>query len=306
MKKQFDLSVIILNFNTPDWIQNALNSIQQFPLKKYSYEVIVVDNQSTDNSVEVVKKHFPDVKLIISPENGGLSKGNNQGLKVAQGRYVMLLNSDAEWTEKTNLDAAVAYLDEHEDVAVLTPKLILPDGSIDLASHRGEPTPWAAITYFSKLEKLIPNSQIFGQYHQTWEDFDVIHQIDACSGAAMVVRQTAIDTVGLLDESFFMYAEDLDWCKRFREAKYRIIFFPESVVIHHKYKSGQAKDQINIDPEDFLQIPGFSKKRKKSASQFHFFETMKQYYSKHYQKSSPVQTWFIHKAVDILHAIKRK
>ncbi|MEO8581079.1 MAG: glycosyltransferase family 2 protein [Patescibacteria group bacterium] len=299
MKKSTDLSIIILNYNTADWLQNVLESVEQFPLQKYSLEVIVVDNDSTDDSVQMVQKKFPHVKLIQSSENGGFAKGNNQGIKQATGRYIMLLNSDAEFTKETDLDACIEYLDEHPGVAVLSPKLLLPDGSVDLASHRGEPTPWAALTYFAGLEKLIPGSRLFGRYHQTWQNFEQTHLIEACSGAAMIVRKSAIEKVGLLDENFFMYAEDLDWCKRFREANFQIVFFPGCQITHHKYKSGQAKTTGSINPDEFLQVPGFTKKIKtKNQARFHFYETMKQYYSKHYQKSSPLQTWFIHKIID--------
>lgn len=307
MPKQPDLSIIILNYNTSDWLENVLSSIEAFPIKKNELEVIVVDNASSDNSVQVVREQFPQVKLVQSTDNGGFAKGNNQGIKVATSRFVMLLNSDAEFTAKTDLDACIRYLDEHEGVGVLTPKLILPDGSIDLASHRGEPTPWAAFSYFSGLEKLIPNSTLFGQYHQTWQDFNTVHEIEACSGAAMIVRSSAIAEVGLLDENFFMYAEDLDWCKRFRDQGYTVIFFPKCEIIHHKYKSGQNKKPEVVNPENFLNIPGFSRKPKqKNIARFHFYETMKQYYTKHYQKNSPVQTWIIHKTVDVLHWLKNR
>lgn len=300
MSTRTDLSIVILNYNTADWIEKVLRSIQSFPLQKYSTEIIVVDNNSTDHSVEVITSKFPEVKLIQSSENGGFSKGNNLGIKVATGSYIMLLNSDTEWTSQTQLDKALDYLHEHKDVGMLSPKLVLADGSIDLASHRGEPTPWAAFTYFSGLEKLVPNSKLFGRYHQTWKSFDEVHDIDACSAAGIIMPKVAIDKVGLLDERFFMYAEDLDWCKRFRDAGYKIIFFPHSMIIHHKYKSGFEKEE-KIDPEEFLQIPGFNKKKTRSSkTKHHFYETMKQYYTKHYQESSPVQTWLIHKGVDLM------
>lgn len=301
-----DLTIIILNYNTQDWLQNVLNSIREFPLVKSKYEVIVVDNDSSDDSVNVVQKNYPEVVLIQSPENGGFSKGNNLGIAKAKGKYVMLLNSDAEFIKKTQLDEAMEYLAKNKDVAVLTPKLVLPDGSIDLASHRGEPTPWAALTYFAGLEKIFPRFKFFGQYHQTWKNFDQIHYIEACSGAAMIVSMDAIKKVGTLDEDFFMYAEDLDWCKRFRQAGYQIVYFPYSEIIHHKYKSGQAKTSEEINPEEYLQIPGFAKKTKsKNAAQFHFYETMKQYYTKHYQRSNPIATRIIHLGVDIIHFLKK-
>lgn len=301
-KRHVDLSIIILNYNTASWLENALRSIKRYPLTRHSFEVIVVDNHSSDHSVAMVQATFPSVTLIEAPENGGFARGNNIGIKVANGKYIMLLNSDAEFNSDTNLDACLEYFEQHEQVGVMTPQIVLADGGVDLACHRGEPTPWAAITYFLGFEKRFPESRLFGQYHQTWKDFKVLHTIDACSGAAMLVRAQALQKVGDLDEQFFMYAEDLDWCRRFREHKYQIIYFPQSRVVHHKYKSGLAKRKDILEPNIFLQIPGFShKKDLASSTRHHFFQTMKQYYSKHYQKSSPIQTLIIHRIIDLLH-----
>ena len=290
MPKNPDLSIIILNYNTADWLENALRSIERFSGKNINLEIIVVDNASKDNSVEMVKQKFPKVNLIQSSENGGFAKGNNLGIQEAQGRYVMLFNSDAEFTDQTHLEKIIRYLDSNDAVAVMSPKLILPDGAIDLASHRGEPTAWAALTYFGKLEQIFPNSLFFGQYHQTWKNFDTIHEIDACSGAAMIVRASAIQQVGMLDEQFFMYAEDLDWCRRFREAGYSVMYFPESTVLHHKYKSGLKN----------------SSKDTAQTTNHHFFETMKQYYEKHYGNGSQLKRLLIHKGVDLLRKMKGK
>lgn len=314
---QVDLSIIILNYNTRYWLKKCLDSINTFPPQKISGEIIVVDNDSHDGSVEMIKKHFPRISLIEAGENGGFAKGNNLGIANAKGRYVMLLNSDTEFVKTTNLDSMIGYLDQNHEIGVMTPKLLLADGSLDLAAHRGEPTPWAAVTYFLKLEKLFPNSKIFARYHQSWKDLDNIHQIEACSGAAMIVRREAMNEVGLLDEQFFMYAEDLDWCRRFREAGWQIVFYPRSVIIHHKYKSGRGKKEsedrfsdlaASIDTDVFLQIPGISSKAPKrkpnttNTAEHHFWETMKQYYQKHYPKSLP--GLFALRGIDIVKKLK--
>ncbi len=290
MSSKFDLSIIILNYNTSDWLENVLNSIDTFASSSIKKEVIVVDNASSDDSVEMVRKKFRWVDLIVSKENGGFAKGNNLGIKIAQGRYVMLLNSDAEFTGKTDLKSIIEYLDENNAVGMLTPRLELPDGSLDLASHRGEPTPWAAITYFGKAEQFFPDSKMFGKYHQTWKNFDETHEIDACSGAAMIVRASVIQQVGGLDEQFFMYAEDLDWCRRVREAGFKIVYFPQATVLHHKYKSGLKN----------------TSKKTSSTANHHFFETMKQYYQKHYGNNSPIKKQLIHTGVEVLKKLKKK
>lgn len=264
-----DLTLIYLNYNTPDWTSLALSSLQRHYLKKtkLNVEVIVVDNASSDGSAELIEKKFSWVKLIRAKENGGFAVGNNLALKQVKSRYVMLINSDVEATKHSNLDQLVYYMDAHPEVSVVTPRLTLTNGKLDPASHRGEPTPWASLTYFSGLAKLFPRSPLLAQYHLSYKDLHHIHEIGACSGAAMLVRTCAMESVGVLDEHFFMYAEDLDWCKRFRDAGGTIVFYPDVQMIHHKYKSGRAQKGVV-----------------KSATSKHFYQTMLQYYDKHYRE----------------------
>ena len=274
MKNKIDLSIIILNYNGQFWLKKLLPTLKKNYLKesRYQVEVIVVDNDSSDNSVELVKKDFKWVKLMESGRNGGFAFGNNVAIKENKARYVMLLNSDTEFIKReSNLDELIDYMDQHKDAAMISPRVELSDGSLDQASHRGEPTLWASLTYFAKLEKLFPKSKFFSQYHQGYKNLNEIHEIDACSGAAMIVRNSAIKKVGMLDEQFFMYAEDLDWCKRFRDAGYKIVFYPEVKIIHHKYKSGIKS----------------SNKKTASVTQKFFYDTMLQYYDKHYQEKYP-------------------
>lgn len=268
-----DLTLIFLNYNTPEWITKALTSLQDCYLSntKLAVDVVVVDNASTDHSVEKIKASFPKVSLIQAKENNGFAAGNNLALKHAQSRYVMLVNSDVEFTANSNLDELVYYMDAQPEVGVITPRVELADGSIDPASHRGEPTLWASLTYFSGLEKRFPHSALFAQYHQSYKAYDQIHTVDACSGAAMLVRTSAMEKVGLLDERFFMYAEDLDWCKRFRDHGFTIVYNPLVSVIHHKYKSGRGHQDAALS--------------KRTSS--HFYQTMLQYFDKHYQNSYP-------------------
>jgi GT2 family glycosyltransferase len=274
-KTAIDLSIIVLNYNGQFWLKKLLPTLQSNYLKKskYNVELIVVDNDSTDDSVKVMQKEFKWATLVESGRNGGFAFGNNVAIKGNQARYVMLLNSDTEFLTdgQSDLDQLIAYMDEHQDVAMVSPRLELSDGQLDPASHRGEPTPWASFSYFSGLAKIFPKSKLFAQYHQTYKDLSQTHEIDACSGAAMVVRNSAIKKVGMLDDAFFMYAEDLDWCKRFRDAGYKIVFYPHIKVIHHKYKSGIKS----------------SNKKTASITQQYFYKTMLQYYDKHYKDKYP-------------------
>lgn len=271
-----DLTIIILNFNTPDWVQKCLISLKKFVISnsKYQIKVVVVDNGSQIELLKTLEQHilqFSFVELKKINQNLGFAAGNNVALQQAKSHYVMLLNSDTEANDKTHLDKLIEYMDAHPEVAVTTPRIELSDGRLDWASHRGEPTPWASLTYFMGLEKMFPKLKFFSQYHQTYLDLNKIHPVDACSGAAMLVRTLAMEKVGYLDELFFMYAEDLDWCKRFREAGYQIIYFPEALITHHKYKSGL----------------GHQDSQTAQKTSHHFYDTMLQYFDKHYQQKYP-------------------
>jgi hypothetical protein len=267
-----DLTIIILTYNAKTWLELTLTSLKKNYLDhaRRRIKVVVVDNKSTDGTDQLMQA-FTWATYLPQPTNAGYAAGNNRALERTQSPYVMLFNSDVESTTYSNLDILLDYMDAHPNVGVITPRVELPNGSIDPASHRGEPTLWASFCYFAKLEKLFPTTQLFGGYHQYYKNLQEIHEIDACSGAAMIVRQDVINQVGLLDEQFFMYAEDLDWCKRIREAGYSVVYHPEVTVIHHKYKSGL----------------GSSSKTTVSKTRDHFYTTMIQYFDKHYANQYP-------------------
>lgn len=274
MAKKFDLSIIILNYNGLFWLKKLLPTIDKHYLKysQFKTEVVVVDNNSEDDTVAFLQKNFKWVRVLQSGKNGGFAFGNNIALKNNQARFVLLLNSDTELVaEKSNLDLLIKYFEQNHQVAVIGPRLELSDGQLDPASHRGEPHPWAALSYFTGLENLFPHQKFFSQYHLGHLDLQTIHQVDAVSGAAMMVRQSAIKKVGLLDENFFMYGEDLDWCRRFRDKNYQIVFHPQVTIIHHKYKSG---------------IKSVNKKTAKKTSRF-FYDAMLTYYDKYYGPKYP-------------------
>ncbi len=278
-----DLSIIILNYNGKSWLEKLLPSLQSNWLNQTTFEteVVVVDNASTDDSVAYIEKQN-GVRLICADRNGGFSYGNNLAIRNNSARYLMLLNSDTEFLPSaSNLDVLINYMDETPSAGIITPLLLLDNGKPDPACHRGEPTPWASFTYFSGLERLFPKSRWFGQYHQTYKPMDSIHDIDACTGAALIVKNEAVQKVGVLDERFFMYAEDLDWCKRFREAGYRVIFHPGVKLIHHKYGSGLANTDDKI----------------KSVTRKWYYDTMLQYYDKHYLNKYPRCLRWVLKAV---------
>ncbi len=267
------LTLIILNYNSKFWLNKCLSSIKEHYLNKTDslIKTVVVDNNSSDSSLKMIAEEFKWVEVISLNSNVGFSAGNNVALRQAESEYVMLLNSDTEFIPQSNLDYLLSFMDENQKAGIISPKLLLANGELDWASHRGEPTPWASFSYYLKLENLFPNSKLFGQYHQKYLDLSQPHQIDACSGAAMLIRTSYMKEVGYLDERFFMYAEDLDWCKRFREAGYQIWYNPITTVIHHKYKSGIK-----------TQAPLTSLQTKQ-----HFYNTMMQYFDKHYKDKYP-------------------
>ncbi|PIR59093.1 MAG: glycosyltransferase family 2 protein [Candidatus Pacebacteria bacterium CG10_big_fil_rev_8_21_14_0_10_56_10] len=267
------LTIVVTNYNGRYWLGNTLSSLREHLIGSSGHRirVVVVDNGSNDGSTELVKESFGWARLVALPDNQGFAAGNNRALQDLDTPYVMLLNSDVESTADTDIDTLLRYLDRHPQVAVVTPRLVFPTGQLDPACHRGEPTPWASLTYFLGLERLFPHSKLWGRYHQWYRDLSAVHQVDACSGAAMLVRAAAISKVGLLDERFFMYAEDLDWCRRFRQAGYQVVYHPEVTMVHHKYKSG-------LDS---------SSGRVAAKTQEYFYDTMLQYYDKHYRHRYP-------------------
>ncbi len=276
------LSIIILNYNTKNLLIQTLKSISP----KLTHEIIVVDNASTDGSTQAVINQFPDVKLIQSTKNLGFAAGNNLGLKKAKGQYLLLLNSDTQVVGDA-LEKAVTYLETHPQVGLLTPKLLLPDGAIDLSCHRGFPTPINSLLYFSHLASRFPNSRLLSGYHQTYKDFDQTHPIDVISGAAMFIRRQVIDEIGLLDERFFMYAEDIDFCLRAHQAGWQTLYFPEAVIIHHKGASGSKHTDQTL----------------RASTRAHFYTTMKQYFSKHYRYPPPLR-FLVNTTIDLVHKLR--
>ncbi len=280
------LSIIILSYNTAEITKKCLLSLFKSLNndKALEYEVIVVDNGSTDKSVEMLKSgKVGKLKLIENKENIGYPKGNNQALKSAQGKYILFLNSDVI-IDKLRFGRLLNYFDSRPEVGVLTVRVNLSTGSIDPASHRGFPTLWNSFCYFFKLEKL---GKIFGGYHLSYLDLSAIHEIDSPSGAFYLVRKEILDKVGGFDERFFMYGEDLDLSFRIKELGYKIIYYPLFRVTHLKYASGLK----NGDGET------------KTTVKKHFYNAMKIFYEKHY---SAVYPSLLNKLIYMLIDLKSK
>lgn len=234
-----DLSILILNYNTADLTLQCLRSVYESK-GRYSFEVIVIDNASTDDSVERIRAEFPQAKLICNSVNAGFAAGNNLGIAQAEGKYILLLNSDTVVKEDT-FAVMLDFMEANPHVGASGCKVVLPDGSLDKACKRGFPTPSAAFYYAFGISKLFPNNPRFNQYHMSHLDPDEQYPIDCLVGAFMLVRRAVIDEVGGLDESFFMYGEDIDWCYRIKQAGWEIYYYPKTEIIH--YKGGSSRNK---------------------------------------------------------------
>src|ERR671923_112826 len=220
-----DVSVVVVSYNARDQLERCLTAVAGG-----AAEVIVVDNASTDGSAELVRKRFPAVRLIELPENRGFGAGNNEGMRAASGRYFLLLNSDA-WPVGDAVERLVAFADEHPDVAVVGPRLLNPDGSLQ-RSVRGFPTPWRLATEYFFLRKLAPRTQAFNALYGGGFDHRSARDADWLYGACLLVRREAAGSVGLFDEDFFLFSEETDWCYRFRAAGWRVVFEPAAEFAH--------------------------------------------------------------------------
>ena len=236
------LTVVIVNYNVEYFLEQCLHAVYK-AVKKIPSEVFVVDNNSVDGSVEMVKTKFPEVKLIENKKNTGFSFANNQAIGLALGEYVLLLNPDTIVEEDT-FEKVIAFMDAHDDAGGLGVYMIDGKGKFLPESKRGLPTPEVAFYKISGLSKLFPKSRRFGKYHLSYLDKNQIHEVEILSGAFMLLRKKTLEKTGLLDETFFMYGEDIDLSYRIIKAGYKNYYFPETRIIHYKGESTK-KSSVN-------------------------------------------------------------
>jgi hypothetical protein len=234
------LSVIIVNYNVRQFLENALASIFR-ALEGIDGEVFVVDNASADGSPEMVKTKFPSVCLIESGDNAGFAHANNVALRRASGEYILLINPDTVVQEDT-FRVMLRFFADVPDAGIAGCKILNPDGSFQLPCRRSFPTPWVAFTKIFGLSALFPKSRFFGRYNLTYLDEDETYPVQALGGAFMMVRREAYERVGGLDESFFMYGEDLDWCYRIGRAGFGVYYVHSTKIIHFKGESTKRSD----------------------------------------------------------------
>lgn len=230
-----DLSVVIVNYNVRPFLQLCLHSVQKAS-QKLNIEVFVVDNASSDDSVAMVQNHFPEIKLIANSDNVGFAKANNQALRMANGRYVLLLNPDTIVAE-TTFDEMVHYMDNNLSVGGLGARMVDGAGKFLPESKRGIPTPWSSFYKLSGISKRFPHSPKLAGYYKEWIGQTDIANIEVLAGAVMCMRNSVLKEVGLLDEDFFMYGEDVDLSYRILKGGYRNVYLGTSTIIHFKGES---------------------------------------------------------------------
>jgi len=235
-----ELSVIIVNYNVRRFLESALTSVRR-ALEGIESEVFVVDNASDDGSAEMVRAKFPEVHLLENTRNLGFARANNLALAQARGRFLLLLNPDTLVQEDT-FRVMLAFFRQTSDAGIAGCRILNPDGSFQLPCRRSFPTPWVAFTKTFGLSALFPKSHLFGQYNLTFLSDEATYPVDAVSGSFMMVRREAYEKVGGLDEDFFMYGEDLDWCYRVMQAGFRVYYVHTTKIIHFKGESTRRSD----------------------------------------------------------------
>ena len=265
-----DLSVIIVNYNVKYFLEQCLHSVYK-SAQNLRTEIIVVDNNSVDGSCQMIHEKFSEVVLIENKVNVGFSKANNQAIRKATGKYILLLNPDTVVQENT-FSSCIHFMDTHPDAGCLGVKMIDGKGNFLPESKRGLPTPDVAFYKIFGLSALFPSSLRFGRYHLGFLDKDKTHQVDVISGAFMFLRKSVLDSIGLLDEDFFMYGEDIDISYRITQAGYKNYYFPHTTIIHYKGESTK-KSSINYVLVFYHAMAIFAQKHfsKNIARTYNFF-----------------------------------
>jgi GT2 family glycosyltransferase len=265
-----ELAIVIVSYNVRDLLRRCLLAIPR-SAGFVPHEVWVVDNGSTDSTATMIREEFPAARLIQT-SNVGYARGNNIALRqIIAGpgtapRHVLLLNPDTE-PPPDAIDAMVQFLDAHPDAGVAGPRLVRTDGALDLACRRSFPTPAVSFYHFIGLSRIFPQSRRFGRYNLTYLDPAAVADVDSVVGAFMLVRGSLLQSVGLLDEAFFMYGEDLDWALRIKRAGWKILYNGKVTVVHHKRASSQQRS---------------------TQSLIAFYQAMLIFYQKHYAPHSTV------------------
>ncbi len=279
-----DLSIIIINHNTKELTKSAINSIIKHT-SGISFEIIVVDN--SNNIDEKLENNFSNNNIrLIHTDNKGFGSACNLAARLAESKYLLFLNSDTKF-EDNSIVKCLNKIYTIDNIGILGTKTILSNGKFDHSCKRGFPTPFSSLCYFMKLDKIFPRNKKIGAYHQTFIDKNKSHEVDAVSGTCMFFVKDIFESIGGFDEDFFMYGEDLDICYRTKKAGFKVLYFADAHVIHIKGQSG-----LHIKSNDVI---------------FHFYESMKIFYNKHYRsKYNKIITALVMLAINIKYKLSLK
>lgn len=286
----FDLSIVILNYNVRELLLNCLDSVAKSKGKEDKWQIIVVDNASSDGSVEALRKKYKiatgrdfdprndekTIELVENKENLGFAAGNNEGVKRAKAPVILFLNPDTLVLDKA-IQKSLNFLLSDPDIGALTCKVNLPNGKMDYSCHRGFPTPWNSLTYFSGLSKIFPKSSFFSGYTASYMDITKIHEMDCGSGTFLMVRKIAGDQINWWDKDYFWNGEDIEFCYCLKEKGWKIYFYPEAGILHFKGSSSGLWSTSKVKVERAVKL--------KAAS--HAASAMRIFYKKHYYKKYP-------------------
>ncbi len=232
MKSDSTLAIVIISFNVEKLLKECIESIYR-ETRDVRFEIWVIDNHSQDTSVQMLKRDFPRIHLIENADNVGFTRANNQAVRQCRTDYVLLLNPDTLIRDGA-LDKMVTFMDAHPDVGVAGCRVENEDGSLQLACRRSIPSPSVAFFRLTGLSRLFPHSKRMAKYNLTYLDPTRSHEVDAVSGAFLLIRRQAIDQIGLLDETFWIYGEDIDWCVRAKKAGWKVVYYPDAHILHYK------------------------------------------------------------------------
>lgn len=276
------LSIIILNHDTSELLKQCLASLP----KSSDYQVIVVDNASTDDSVAMVKKNFPQVELVLNQKNIGFTRGNNSAKKITNGKYVLFLNSDTKVFPNT-IETMIALMEADHKIGIATCTVDLPNGKPYYASHRGFPTPLNSLLYFLGL----PSS-----YYPKYQN--KIHEIDACSGTFLLIRRDLLDEINWFDEDYFSYGEDIEMCYQAKELGYKVVFNPHVKILHYwGASSGLKSTSKNVRTVDIENSKKWNNAR---------YQAMKIFYDKHYRQKYPkFFRWLVFLGIDAANYLRK-
>ena len=230
------ISICIVTLNARKYLKNCLDSIPK-ALDSLEYEIIIIDNGSSDGTTDLIRKKYPDVKYRRNKKNLGYTIPMNLAISMSRGEYVLQLNPDIKLSKKS-IYLLVEYMSINKTIGICIPRIIDGNGNFQKSSRRGIPTPWAVVSYFSGLSRLFSSNTLFTKYRLEHLDENNISEVDAVSGSCMLIKRRVIEDIGVLDENYFAYQEDSDFCFRARMSNWKIIYNPVSTIIHYTGKGG--------------------------------------------------------------------